>query len=227
MPREFQHPFHKMPWLLEEDYDSLDDLEFIDGRMYVQGERVLPLWADDDEEARRSHGRSYNDGSETDECAEVVTPLIDPRRAVLLPGYTYDHLPVWQRPDPPHYVNGASRTSDVKKAKCEVPRIVETQSPTDSDTAPGEEDGVVNTKSRTRDTSHRSKSRARKSFDSLRRSSTLTRINELLQRARSEVLEGEDGMNARHRIRHLLRNSHPDDTQRSVVPPTQHCFVLF
>ncbi|XP_071547115.1 uncharacterized protein [Panulirus ornatus] len=207
MPREFQHPFHKMPWLLEEDYDSLDDLEFIDGRMYVQGERVLPLWADDDDEAHRSHRRSYNDISDADECAEVVAPLIDPRRAVLLPGYTYDHLPVWQRPDPPQYVNGASRTSDVKKEKYDVPKIVETQSPTDSDAALGEDDGA-------KPIPERSKSRARKSFDSLRRSSTLTRINELLQRARSEVLEGEDAMNARNRIRHLLRNSHPDDTQR-------------
>ncbi|XP_042217862.1 uncharacterized protein LOC121863307 [Homarus americanus] len=222
MPREFQHPFHKLPWLLEEGYDSLEDLEYIDGGVCMYGERpsVLPLWASDGE-AHSSHRRQYNVGDVTEEGKEVVAPLIDPRRAVLLPGYGQEDLPVWQRPDPPAYVNGASRTSNAKKDNFDIPKIADTQSPTDSDVTEDGDDATTNTKPTT-DTHHTLaaepseyyKSIGRLSVDSLRRSSTLTRINEFLQRARSEVFEGEDGMTARERIRHLLRNSHTDDAQR-------------
>nr|XP_053657559.1 uncharacterized protein LOC128706634 [Cherax quadricarinatus] len=221
MPREFQHPFHKLPWLLEEGYDSLEDLEFIDGGVYVQGENhgVLPLWAGDGE-PHSSHRRHYSASDLTAESKEVVVPLIDPRRAVLLPGYGQEHLPVWQRPDPPEYVNGASKTSNAHKDPFEIPQILETQSLTGSDVMEDENE-ASNSKppADTHDTlgtdpSEYCKSHGGMSVDSLRRSSTLTRINEFLQRARSEVLEGEDGRSTRERLRHLLRNSHNDDTQR-------------
>ena len=221
MPKEFQHPFYKMPWLLEEEYGSLEELDCLEGRVYLPRttHHVLPLWEDeddDDEPPPRSHGRPYHDGGTSEESVEVVAPLIDPRRAVLLPGYTGDHFPVWRRTHPPKYVNGASRPSREPLPKVGIPKI-EMQSPGDS-----EEDGQASESGRRPSTEatkgarsgDSTKSQPRLSVTSLRRSSTLTRINELLQRARSEVFEGEDGMTAREKIRHILRNSHVDDIQR-------------
>ncbi|XP_045137419.1 potassium channel subfamily T member 2-like isoform X9 [Portunus trituberculatus] len=221
MPKEFQHPFYKMPWLLEEEYGSLEDLDCLEGRMYLPRttHHVLPLWADDDDDEeppQRSHGRPYNDVGTSEESVEVVAPLIDPRRAVLLPGYTGDHFPVWRRTDPSKYVNGASRPAREPMPKVGIPKI-EMQSPGDSDeegqTGEGAKEPPAKATKGTRN-SDSTKSQPRMSLSSLRRSSTLTRINELLQRARSEVFEGEDGLTAREKIRHLLRNSHVDDVQR-------------
>lgn len=220
MPKEFQHPFYKMPWLLEEEYGSLEDLDCLEGRMYLPRtpHSVLPLWADDDDDddpPQSSHGRAYHDGGTSDESVEVVAPLIDPRRAVLLPGYTGDHFPVWRRTEAPRYVNGASRLSKDAAPKVGIPKI-EMQSPGDSDDSHFDEGGTRGSGSATKDTKNgdSSKSQPRVSLGSLRRSSTLTRINEFLQRARSEVFEGEDGLTAREKIRQLLRNSHVDDMQR-------------
>ncbi|XP_069179342.1 potassium channel subfamily T member 2 isoform X5 [Procambarus clarkii] len=220
MPREFQHPFHKLPWLLEEGYDSLEDLEFIDGGVYVEGdsENVLPLWAGHTD-THSSHRRHYSTSDLRAESKEVIAPLIDPRRAVLLPGYGQEDLPVWQRPDPPEYVNGASGalTADKdSKDSFDIPKIVETQSLSESDVTRDDANGITKPSGDSRHTlgADYGGSHARMSLDSLRRSSTLTRINEFLQRARSEVLEGEDGRTPRERFRQLLRSSHADDTQR-------------
>lgn len=219
MPKEFQHPFYKMPWLLEEEYGSLEDLDCLEGHLYMPRtpHSVLPLWndeEDDDGPPQSSHGRGYHDGGTSDDSVEAVAPLIDPRRAVLLPGYTGDHFPVWRRTDTPKYVNGASRLSRDAIPKVGIPKI-EMQSPGDSDDSHADDGGTRASASATEaKNGDSSKSQPRVSLGSLRRSSTLTRINEFLQRARSEVFEGEDGLTTRERIRHLLRNSHGDDMQR-------------
>lgn len=228
MPKEFQHPFYKMPWLLEEEYGSLEDLDCLDGHLYLPrtpGHSVLPLWADDDDDddpQHSAHRRPYHDGGTSDDSVEAVAPLIDPRRAVLLPGYTGDHFPVWRRTETPKYINGSSRLSRDAVPKVGIPKI-EMQSPGDSDDSHADEGAMRASAGATKDikSSDSSKSQPRVSLGSLRRSSTLTRINEFLQRARSEVFEGEDGLTAREKIRHLLRNSHVDDMQRSVflLPP--------
>lgn len=218
MPKEFQHPFYKMPWLLEEEYGPLDDLDCLEGRFHLPKtpHSVLPLWADDeddDDPPQSSHERGYHDGGTSDDSVEVVAPLIDPRRAILLPGYTGD--PIWRGAELSQYVNGASRLSRDAVPKVGIPKI-EMQSPGDSDenlANDGETQASAIAPKETRN-GEPSKSQPRVSLGSLRRSSTLTRINEFLQRARSEVFEGEDGLTTREKIIHLLRNSHVDDMQR-------------
>ncbi|KAK4304451.1 hypothetical protein Pmani_023598 [Petrolisthes manimaculis] len=277
MPREFQHPFHKLPWLLEEEYDSLEDLRYMDGRVWTREQRqpaVLPLWMDEeDEEEDVQPRRSTNTGrrhryhrqDEDEASLEVVAPLIDPRRAVLLPGYTGDqYLSVWMKSDDDDddlCLNNRSSSKpdnpnrNTSTSKFEIPKIVETQSlgtsapstssttsssgSVDADTHVTNNNGNSNQhqtdtpggerkqkkkkkkkkkkKSQQQDPGKLNDQHSRLSLNSLRRSSTLTRINEFLQRARSEVFEGDDGKSTREKIRHLLRNSHADDAQRLVT----------
>ncbi|XP_066945380.1 uncharacterized protein [Macrobrachium rosenbergii] len=226
MPRKFQHPYHALPWFLEEDSETSEDFEYIDGRIYVRGEErdVLPLWPDDDDEIMREQlaaeaasaapaGRGDRDEEEM--TSNAMPPLIDPRRAVLLPGYSQDSLPLWRRkPDPPEYVNGASRTSARAGRKFEIPQIIESPKVNDAahgkgfDCGGGGGEGDVPTTS-----ADNGKSLAPKNADNVRRSSTLSRINEMLQRARSEVFEGDEAIaSTRARLRLLLRNH--DDSER-------------
>ncbi|XP_064097578.1 uncharacterized protein LOC135208953 [Macrobrachium nipponense] len=224
MPRKFQHPYHALPWFLEEDSETSEDFEYIDGRIYVRGEErdVLPLWPDDDDEIMREQLAAEAEASSAGRDDEEVTtsnamapPLIDPRRAVLLPGYSQDSLPLWRRkPDPPEYVNGASRTSRANR-KFEIPQIIESPKANDAAAAHGKGGGGGGGGGDVRPTTSADNghSLAPKNADNVRRSSTLSRINEMLQRARSEVFEGDEAIaSTRARLRLLLRNH--DDSER-------------
>ncbi|XP_068215724.1 uncharacterized protein [Palaemon carinicauda] len=208
MPRKIQHPYHALPWFLEEDSETSEDIEYIDGRVYVRGEErdVLPLWPDDEDEIMREQLAGCQ--KDEKEMANTMPPLIDPRRAVLLPGYSQDSLPFWRKPDPPEYVNGASRSTRVNK-KFEIPEIIESPKANDAhEEGKGFEDDAPTTSG-----GNKGQSLAPQNADNVRRSSTLSRINEMLQRARSEVFEGDEAIaSTRARLRLLLRNH--DDSER-------------
>lgn len=217
MPREFQHPCHKLSWRLDENYESAEEVDYIEGPAVAQrgGPDGATPWLREREPLCRNAQTPRHHGS-----AETQ-PLVDPRRAVLLPGYCQDDIPLWDHPDPPEFVNGAS-TGHFQPCD-DIPCIVESENSLGSDSNLRDDlTTYATTNARgggggggfdTLDAPRGYKALARRSLDSMRPSVTLSKINDFVQRAKSEVFEGEDS--TRTRLRHLIRNhGYSDDTQR-------------